>query len=363
MPLSPKPLASVVVPVYNEEELLAECIESIRAQSYQNWECIIVNNCSTDASGEIARKFASLDSRIRLHQNERFVRAVPNYNGGLRQISAASKYCKIVFADDWIFPECLELMIELGEEHPSVGVVGAYGLQGRDVMWGGLPFPSRLISGREICRQLFLDGLYVFGTGTSLLFRSDIVRSRVSFYNESNLHSDSEACCEILKVWDFGFVHQVLTFTRVRENSLFEFSKELNTFAAGRLHDLVTHGPDYLTADEFRTCLERMLSDYYKVLAARVLKGYNKKFWEYHKRKLVEAGVGFDRLRLSKALFGKLMACVLNPQNTIERFLHRGRSFRAVTSKHRSSDEQKAKMIKRVSQSREITRNGVRDKQ
>jgi len=363
MPLSPKPLASVVVPVYNEEELLAECIESIRAQSYQNWECIIVNNCSTDASGEIARKFASLDSRIHLHQNERFVRAVPNYNGGLRQISAGSKYCKIVFADDWIFPECLELMIELGEENPSVGIVGAYGLQGREVMWGGLPYPSRLISGREICRQLFLDGLYVFGTGTSLLFRSDIVRSRVSFYNESNLHSDSEACCEILKVWDFGFVHQVLTFTRVRENSLFEFSKELNTFAAGRLHDLVTHGPDYLTSDEFRTCLERMLSNYYKVLAARVLKGYDEKFWEYHKRKLVEAGVGFDRLRLSKALFGKLMACALNPQSTIELFLHRGRSFRTVTSKRRSSDEQKAKMIKCVSQSCEITRDGMGEKQ
>jgi glycosyltransferase involved in cell wall biosynthesis len=336
MTSSLKPLASVVVPVYNEASLLPECIDSIRAQTYQNWECIIVNNCSTDASDEIARRFASMDSRIRLHENKQFLRAVPNYNGGLRQVSVASKYVKIVFADDWIFPECLERMIEVAEEHPSVGIVGAYGLQGSDVMWGGLPYPSRRISGREVCRQLFLDGLYVFGTGTSLLFRAQIVRSRVPFYNESNLHSDSEACCDILKNWDFGFVHQVLTFTRVRENSLFQFSKELNTFVAGRLHDLVTHGPECLTPAEFRACLEQMLSNYYEFLASRLMKTYDKKFWTYHKRKLIEAGVGFDRLRLSKALFGKIMDLAFNPKNTLERLAQRMRSGRGASAEQAS---------------------------
>ena len=115
-------------------------------------------------------------------------------NVGLRQISPASKYCKIVFADDWIFPECLERMVAVGEQHPSVGIVGAYGLQGRQVMWAGLPYPSELVPGREICRKLYLENLYVFGTGTSLLYRASLVRSRDPFYNESNLHADSEVC-------------------------------------------------------------------------------------------------------------------------------------------------------------------------
>jgi glycosyltransferase involved in cell wall biosynthesis len=316
-----QPLVSVVVPVYNEAGYLAECMESILAQTYQNWDCVIVNNCSTDASAEIAHEYAAKDRRIRLHNNQQFLRAVPNFNGALRQISPVSEYCKIVFADDWIFPECLERMVAVAVEHPSVGIVGAYGLQGRQVMWAGLPYPSHLIPGREICRKLFLDDLYVFGTGTSLLFRADLVRNRDPFFNESNLHADSEACLALLKTCDFGFVNQVLTFTRVREGSLFAFSTEMNTLIAGRLYDLVTHGPDCLTREEFETCLDRKLSEYYAFLAGRMTRRRDTKFWDYHKRKLVEAGVGFDRARLAKAFLAKLCSAVLNPKDTIEKLL------------------------------------------
>src|SRR5215475_7966380 len=164
-----QPLVSVITPAYNCAEYLAECLESLLSQTYQNWECTIVNNCSADRSADIAREYAAKDPRIRLHENQEFLKAVPNFNAGMRLISPRSTYCKLLFADDWIFPECLERMVEVAEEHPSVGIVGAYGLQGRQVMWAGLPYPSRLVSGREICRRLFLEDLYVFGTGTSLL--------------------------------------------------------------------------------------------------------------------------------------------------------------------------------------------------
>jgi hypothetical protein len=62
----------------------------------------------------------------------------------------------------------------------------------------------------ELCRRLLLDELYVFGTATSLLYRSDLVRGRDPFYNEGNLHADMEVCLELLKACDFGFVHQFL---------------------------------------------------------------------------------------------------------------------------------------------------------
>ena len=101
------PLVSMVTPVYNNEEYLVECIESVLAQTYQNWDYTIVNNCSTDKTGEIARRYAAKDPRIKVYDSQQFLRAVPNHNLALRQISARSKYCKIVFADDWIFPRCL----------------------------------------------------------------------------------------------------------------------------------------------------------------------------------------------------------------------------------------------------------------
>src|SRR5713101_6628853 len=94
-----QPLVSVVTPVYNGEKYLAECIESILAQTYQNWEYIIVNNCSTDGSPAIAQAYAKKDARIRIHNNHEFVGMIQNHNIAFRQIALESKYCKMVHAD------------------------------------------------------------------------------------------------------------------------------------------------------------------------------------------------------------------------------------------------------------------------
>src|SRR6202030_1679796 len=109
--------------------------------------------------------------------NTQFVPALVNLNTAFRRISPASKYCKMVLADDWMFPECLERMVAVMEEHPSVGIVGAYGQEHRWVLWTGLPYPNTCVSGHEICRERLLGGRYVFGSPTSVLFRSDLVRS------------------------------------------------------------------------------------------------------------------------------------------------------------------------------------------
>src|SRR5438477_2595110 len=157
-------VVSVVTPVYNGEEYLAECIESVLAQTYQNWDYCIVNNCSTDRSAEIAHRYAAKDRRIRVYENQSFLPAAANHNAAMRQISPASRYCKIVFADDWLFPECLDRMVALAEAHPGVGIVGAYGLRDSSVMWSGLPYPSTVVSGRDMCRWRLLHDLNVFGT-------------------------------------------------------------------------------------------------------------------------------------------------------------------------------------------------------
>src|SRR4029453_11001777 len=109
------PLVSVVTPFYNTENYLAECMESVLAQTYQNWEYILVNNCSTDRSSDIAQQYVEKDQRFRLIHNEKLLTQVENYNYALRQVSSRSKYCKIVQADDWIFPNCLEEMVRAAE--------------------------------------------------------------------------------------------------------------------------------------------------------------------------------------------------------------------------------------------------------
>lgn len=296
------PLVSIVTPAYNEEQYLSECIESVLSQTYQNWDYTIIDNCSTDATLSIAQKYAAVDSRIRVFSNPSLVPAVANLNVSVRYISPDCKYCKVILADDWMYPECLARMVELMEDSPSIGLVGAYGLAEEWVVWMGLPYPSRFISGREVCRQRLLGGPYVFGSETSVLYRADLIRSRDPFYDEASAHPDSEICFELLKAADFGFVHQVLTFSRVRAGSLLTESRKLNTLAASMLREVVTYGPFYLTTDEYTTRLNQLTSKYYDVLARGVLQRREREFWQFHKGQLHELGVAYSGARVAASL-------------------------------------------------------------
>jgi glycosyltransferase involved in cell wall biosynthesis len=300
-PVTQSPLVSVVTPVHNGEHFLRECIESVLAQTYRHWDYTIANNCSTDRTLEIAHEYAAKDPRIRIWNSETFVRVEQNYNNAFRQISAASKYCKVVAADDWMAPECLEKMVGLAERHPTVGIVGAYGLMDSKVVWQGLPYTSTVVIGRELCRSRLTGGPYVFGTATSLLFRSDIVRARHAFFNESNFHSDAEACLEVLEHHDFGFVHQILTFQGVRDGSLTSFSKTMETYIPQFLLELVKYGPKYLTAEELKSRIDKHLKFYYRFLSEQVYNRRSKEFWNYHKNQLAALGYPMSSPRLAGA--------------------------------------------------------------
>jgi glycosyltransferase involved in cell wall biosynthesis len=316
------PLVSIVTPLYNEKKYLSECVESVLAQTYPNWEYIIVDNCSTDGSGEIARKYAEKDPRIRVYENSTFLQAMSNHNSALRWISPQSKYCKIVFADDWIFPECLERMVGLAEEHPSIGIVGAYVLEGQKVICTGLPYETKLVDGRDICRQHFLNKLYVFGSANAVLYRADLVRNNHPFFNEANIHGDTEVCFTLLKDSDFGFVHQILTFTRVRLQSLSAISSDLQTSLAGMLQLLIAHGPSFLRQEELEKLLRLHISLYYRFLGKSLLLGHHEKL-AYHKKKLMDAGVGFSWTRVVLGLLSGLRDLALNPKSSTQKFLKR----------------------------------------
>jgi glycosyltransferase involved in cell wall biosynthesis len=314
------PLVSIVTPVYNEKQFLPECIESVLAQSYSNWEYIIVDNCSTDGSAEIARKYAEKDARIRVYENPTFLRALPNHNSALGRISPQSKYCKIVFADDWIFPECLERMVALAEAHPSIGIVGGYVLQGEKVICAGLPYKTSLVRGQEICRAHLLNNLHVFGSANAVLFRADLVRNKKPFFNEANIHGDTEVCFSLLKSSDFGFVHQILTFTRVRLESLTMVSLDLQTWLAGTLQILIAHGQEYLSTDELDGLLRTHLSRYYKFIGKSLLLGQLKTV-RFHRKKLTDAGMGFSWIRVLTGVFSTLFSLIMTPKTVADKLL------------------------------------------
>ena len=107
-------LISVIVPVYNVESYVAECIESIQNQTYMNLEIILVNDGSTDASGDICDQYAAYDERIQvIHKENAGVSAARNT--GIE--SANGDYIGFVDSDDYIAPTMYEDMLKLMAEH------------------------------------------------------------------------------------------------------------------------------------------------------------------------------------------------------------------------------------------------------
>src|SRR5438128_2130270 len=106
--LTNEPLVAVFTPVYNGERFLAECIESVLHQTYQNWRYLIADNASTDATNEIAQHYAAQDARIHVHRFDDYLPTIPNWNRAIPLLASESVYTKFIFADDWLYPDCLE---------------------------------------------------------------------------------------------------------------------------------------------------------------------------------------------------------------------------------------------------------------
>src|SRR5262249_10035470 len=134
------PLVSVLTPVHNGEAFLAECVESVLRQTHSEWEYVIVDNSSDDDTEAIARRYSEADRRIRYERYDELVGPIDNHNRAFQAMSAQSTYCKVVQADDWISPDCLERMVGVAETNPSVGIVGAYRLRGEAVDLVGVPY-------------------------------------------------------------------------------------------------------------------------------------------------------------------------------------------------------------------------------
>ena len=104
------PLISVIVPTYNAELFLDETLESVLSQTYENWECIIVNDGSTDNTEKIAKKWCERDTRFRY---------IYKKNGGLSSArncgikESKAKYIAFLDADDILTFDSLEIRINV----------------------------------------------------------------------------------------------------------------------------------------------------------------------------------------------------------------------------------------------------------
>lgn len=316
---SNSPKVTVLTPAYNEAKYIAGCIESVLAQTYQNWEYIIVDNCSKDGTLEVAQRYAKRDPRIRVIHNETLLPQAKNFNFTVQQISADSQYCKFVQGDDFIYPQCLEEMVKLAESNPSVGIVTSYRLDGEKVKGDGLPVKMTVVPGKEICQRTLMSGMFVFGTPTTVMFRSSILRSRTPFFNENCLHFDTEACYEFLQKWDLGFVHQILSWSRTDNISI---TSTLMRFSPDQIDYLITFkkfAPLYLEPAVYEKRMAEIEYYFYAFLGRAFWKNRDKDFWKYQKDGLRVAGCELNKARLAGHAFMAMLHVVGNPVATLQR--------------------------------------------
>jgi len=325
---APEPLVSVVTPVYNGAAYLAECIESVLAQTYSSWEYVILDNCSTDRTGEIARRYASGEPRIRVVRNDEVLPIIPNWNRALRELSPDSRYCKVVHADDCLFPECIERMVELAEANPKVGVVGSYRLDGNVPRPSpGLPYTSPVISGIEICRGTLRSDYSLFGSPSTLLLRSGLVRERDPFYDEAFLHADKAVCFDLLEHCDFGFVPQLLTYTRIHEES--QSASRADRYGTRRIENFLMlreYGPRFLPAEELHTRLAAAERRYYRFLVRRILRPGGREILRYHRDQLKRHGLALRTSAFVAASLHEALAQLLHPGRIVRRIAGLGKS-------------------------------------
>lgn len=132
------PIISIIVPVYNGDKYLSRCVDSILNQTFHDWELLLVDDGSTDKSGEICDEYATKDDRIRgLHKSNGGVSSARNY--GIRH--SCGKWLTFIDIDDYVQDSFLEILIK---EANSVDMVvsGAYYINDRKAF---LP-PNRLFN-------------------------------------------------------------------------------------------------------------------------------------------------------------------------------------------------------------------------
>jgi glycosyltransferase involved in cell wall biosynthesis len=179
--MTDRPLVSVVVTAYNRERFLGAAIESVVAQTFADLEIIVVDDCSTDGTRDVAHAYAAREARLRVVANERNLGDYANRNHAAS--FARGVFLKYHDSDDVMYPHCLETMVGPLVAHSDV----ALGLSGHRA-WPGGPCPMRLTPRMCYQREFFGGGLFGFGPA-SALFRTEAFRALGGF-PESGPHSD-----------------------------------------------------------------------------------------------------------------------------------------------------------------------------
>jgi glycosyltransferase involved in cell wall biosynthesis len=238
------PKLSVCIPVYNCEKFIADAIDSVFAQTFGNFELVVLDNHSTDKTGDIVKKYD--DPRLRVIQNAENIGAEANWNLAISE--ARGKYVKILCADDTLYPECLEKQYRILEEKENEYVIlvccarNVINKNSRILMKRGLARDGK-ISGINATKKVIRAGTNLIGEPSAVLFRKTIVRQVGGFDGTIPYVIDLDLWIRMLAKGNLYAIAEPLCCFRVAEGS---WSMEIRKKQRSDFNNLI----DKVYADE-----------------------------------------------------------------------------------------------------------------
>ena len=219
-----KALISIIVPIYNVEKYLRQCLDSIQDQSYQNFECLLINDGSPDNSADICKEYVSKDPRFRYIEKE---------NGGVSSARnlglehSKGEYITFIDSDDWVDLDYLEVLHSKIKEYNTDFVISSYKKFDMDEdcfylhIWDQ-DYYEKIWTSQELLTQLpnleNYDGSYTVSWGK--LFKRSLF-DKILFNEQRKFGEDFECSFKLyLSMTSCLYIHKALYNYRLHSESM-----------------------------------------------------------------------------------------------------------------------------------------------
>jgi glycosyltransferase involved in cell wall biosynthesis len=304
------PLVSIIIPTYNRAHLIGETLDSVLAQTYTNWECIIVDDGSTDNSEEVINEYTKKDPRFQYHQRPDNKQKGPNACRNYGYELSKGEYINWFDSDDIMLPTFLEKQIRSVAAIADVSVCKLVYFD----FDKGIGTKVNIIVSNNLIED-YLTGKIKFYTFTPV-WAKEFLNKQVELFDETITNLDD---------WDFNlrmlyespkivYVDEVLIKYRVHENSL---SQEINKLNFDEIRSEFKAREKHIAILEKNTLVNpRILKLYvksrYQYFLRETLVKKLKCKWYFLKNLLKYQMQLKDGKGIVKTLFGFVFYCVFN---------------------------------------------------
>ena len=228
----------VFVPTYNSEKYLRQCLDSVLQQTFQDWQCVISDDASTDKSVEIAREYEKIDSRFKVLTYDKNVGAANNWNRAKENNNSIAT--KILCADDYLLKDALKEQLDILQRNQTAIVFSERYIvfpSGKK-LHPRLPKYASKISFNDAFKFYINLGRNIFGEPVTALFRTDLFVKSEGFYPKFEYSLDTSGYMAIARGHDVTFDNSIVGAFRVSKS---QWSHKLKGKQFAHVFDFIDH--------------------------------------------------------------------------------------------------------------------------